>query len=123
SIDVSYFCFSIISVEHFGHCISICIASHYIKKTCHWLLTNLPNLGKTKQKHGFRLFNTLGISTNSLVNIMLHAILQTKTGYQTTLISHTHHYYYPQFFIGRRSSCILTISETQLDSKCNRLWS
>ncbi|MDW0136957.1 MAG: hypothetical protein QOK70_04170, partial [Nitrososphaeraceae archaeon] len=60
-------------------------------------LTNLPNLEKTAQKHGIRLLNTLGISTNSSANIMLHAILQTKTGYQITLISHTHHYCYPQF--------------------------
>jgi hypothetical protein len=96
---------------------------HYIKKTCHWLLTNLPNLEKTAQKHGIRLLNTLGISTNSSGNIMLHAILQTNTGYQITLNSHTHHYYYPQFFIGPKSICILSTFETQFDHKCNKLWS
>ncbi len=95
----------------------------YIKKTCHWLLTNLPNLEKTAQKHGIRLLNTLGISTNSSRNIMLHAILQTNTGYQITLNSHPHHYYYPQFFIGPKSICILSTFEPQFDHKCNKLWS
>jgi hypothetical protein len=40
-------------------------------------LANLPNLEKTAQMHGIRLLNTLGISTNSSGNIMLHAILQS----------------------------------------------
>ncbi|MGA9218912.1 MAG: hypothetical protein WBZ50_09740, partial [Nitrososphaeraceae archaeon] len=46
-----------------------------------------------------RHLKTSGISTNSSVDIMLYAILQTKTGSHITLIIHTHNYFYPQFSI------------------------
>ena len=42
-------------------------------------------------------------------------ILQSKTGYQITLISHTHSYCYPQFFIGPSSICALPIFQNQFD--------
>ena len=65
----------------------------------------------------------LGISTNSSGNIMLHATLLTKTGYQINLISHIHNHCYPQFFIGPSSICTFPIFQTKFNCKCNRLWS